>query len=308
MNIAFVRPLVLAVLTSLIVLTGSCQSWASPFAYDSQLPLDIQTLSTQTQNDLIIQNLTYANPQGGRVPAYLIRPNGSGPFAGMILQHGLPGSREAMLDFAKDLALTGAVVLTIDAPFARPENQGREWPVTFTEQDRTEQIQLIIDLQRGVDLLTLQPEVDASRLAYVGYSYGAAMGGLLAGIERQIKAYGLMAGGGGLVAHYTNGSERSGGLEKLPKAEQDRWLELMEPIEPSRFIGHAAPAVLFFQNGRYDQVVSVADARAFQAAGSEPKRIQWYDSGHGLPPQASIDQVTWLAEQIGIDATKFNPS
>jgi len=44
---------------------------------------------------------------------------------------------------------------------------------------------------------------------------------------------------------------------------------------------------------------------AHQAAGSEPKRIEWYDSNHGLPDQAFQDIVDWLETQIGIDASKF---
>jgi hypothetical protein len=78
----------------------------------------------------------------------------------------------------EDLVHTGAVVLTISAPSAR--TPGRDW-ITFTPRDRDEQIQLMVDLRRGVDLLTQHQKVDPARIGYVGYSYGAAMGGLLAG-------------------------------------------------------------------------------------------------------------------------------
>jgi hypothetical protein len=80
----------------------------------------------------------------------------------------------------------------------------------------------------------------------------------------------------------------------------------MEPIDSIHYVGHASPSALFFQNARYDSLVTEADALAYQAAGSEPKRIEWYDSGHGLPAEAYIDMVNWLAEQIGIDASNFH--
>ena len=70
-------------------------------------------------------------------------------------------------------------------------------------------------------------------------------------------------------------------------------------------MGHAAPSALYFQNARYDSLVTEADALAYQAAGSEPKQIEWYDSGHGLPTQAYFDMVNWLAEEIGIDVSKY---
>ena len=40
-------------------------------------------------------------------------------------------------------------------------------------------------------------------------------------------------------------------------------------------------------------------------AGSEPKRVEWYDSGHNLPLEAIFDHVEWLQEEIGIDAAGF---
>jgi hypothetical protein len=79
----------------------------------------------------------------------------------------------------------------------------------------------------------------------------------------------------------------------------------MEPIEPIHFVGHASPSALFFQNARYDNLVNESDALTYQTTGSEPKKVAWYDSGHGLPSQAYMDMVEWLAEQIGIDAAKF---
>jgi predicted esterase len=232
-------------------------------------------------------------------------PEGPGPFAGILLMHGSSGSRETMLALAEDLVHTGAVVLTINAPSARIP--GRDW-ITFTPLDREEQIQLMVDLRRGVDLLLQSEKVDPSRIGYVGYSYGAAMGGLLAGIEPRIKAYGLMVGDGGLVNHFTDEDSPVGGFEQFDLRMRERWLEAMEPIEPIYFVGHASPSALFFQNARYDRSVTEEDALAYQAAGSEPKKVQWYESGHGLPQQAYIDMVAWLAEQIGIDKTKFNLS
>ena len=79
----------------------------------------------------------------------------------------------------------------------------------------------------------------------------------------------------------------------------------MEPIEPIRFVGRAAPAPLLFQNGFRDEFVSVHDAEKYQNAGSEPKTIRWYDSGHGLPPEAFEFQAEWLEKWIGIDASLY---
>jgi dienelactone hydrolase len=63
-------------------------------------------------------------------------------------------------------------VIAIDAPFARRSGA----PIAFTRRDRAEQIQLIVDLRRAVDLLRARADVDDDRIAYLGMSYGAVMG------------------------------------------------------------------------------------------------------------------------------------
>lgn len=274
------------------------------FDYDADAPLDVREVSTEDRGGYTVVDLTYASPAGGRVPALLYAPKGEGPFAGLILMHGMPGSRQNAARFAASYVKAGAVVLAITAPFARPNDEARRPTITFTDQDRAEQIQLIQDLRRGVDLLAAHPRVDAARIGYSGGSYGGAMGGLLAGVEKRIKAYVLWVGDGGLVAHVTGPDDEGGGFQRLPSERRTAWLRAMEPIEPLRFVGRAAPSALFFQAGRHDQLIPVADAERYIAAGSEPKRVQWYDAGHGLNQDAFRDQALWLEEMIGIDAAK----
>lgn len=278
------------------------------FDYDQRASLDIQEGFTNTAAGVTVQDLSYASPKGGRVPSSLVVPDGPGPFAGLILQHGLgPGdARQQMLGFATGLARTGAVVLLIDAPFNRPGRPLHTTILTFREQDREEHIQLIVDLRRGVDLLTARADVDPSRIAYSGISYGGTIGGLLAGVERRIRAYNLAVGDGGLVTHFTNTGRGAWPFRSLSREQQERWVRTMWPLESLHYVGHAAPAALFFQAALHDEWVAVEDARDYQEAGSEPKRVTWYDTGHELNEQAVYDLLAWLHDQIGIDAKKFN--
>ena len=273
-----------------------CDENRELFEYDAQAPLDIREISRSHSSGVTVIDLTYASPKGGRVPALLFVPDGSGPFAGMIFQHGMPSSRTQMADLAKSYARVGVVGIAIDAPFSRPEHDNDD-PVLFRESDAREQIQLIVDLRRAVDLLVARPDIDPQRLAYLGTSYGGAMGGLLAGVEHRLQGYVLMVGDGGLVSHFS-GSR----LEGLPEETRRTWLEAMWPIEPLRYVGCAAPAALLFQNGTLDVMVPPVHAIPYQQAGSEPKTIQWYEAGHGLGMDAFEDQATWLARLIGIPA------
>ena len=229
-----------------------------------------------------VHSITYASPKGGRVPALVLVPEGKGPFAGLIVQHGLPGHGSDMEGLGGELARLGAVVVLIDAPFARRSG----FPVRFDERDRREQIQLMVDLRRAVDLLVARDDVDPDRLGYLGVSYGGAMGGLLAGVEDRIDAFVLRVGDGGLVEHFR--SPDSGGSPPPISPERlRRWIAAMEPIEPLAYIRRAT-APLLFQSGRQDDVVPPADARRYQAAAPEPKEVEWYDSGHFLPPRGGL--------------------
>jgi dienelactone hydrolase len=270
------------------------------FAYDVDAPLNLEKTVESTNNGVEVSRISYDSPDGGRVTGMLFDPvTRSGLRPGIVLMHGMPGTARNMAGYGQGLAGDGAVVIAIDAPFAR--RSGR--PVQFTSQDRAEQIQLIKDLQRAVDVLRARANVDRARIAYHGTSYGGAMGALFVGIERRIKAAALVVPDGGLVSHFT-GPEDSNFMASLSCATRVAWLRAMTPIEPIRFIANAPPTALLVQSGRSDDLVPAADAQALHTAAPQPRTIRWYDAGHGLNQQAFFDMLDWLHEQIGLDARK----
>jgi uncharacterized protein len=154
------------------------------FAYDVNAPLNLQKNVENTVDGVEISAISFDSPDGGRVTGMLFDPvTRSSLRPGIVLMHGMPGTARNMAGLGQALARYGAVVIAIDAPFARRSGE----PVRFTAQDRDEQIQLIRDLQRAVDVLRARVNVDDARIAYHGTSYGGAMGALFVGIERRIK-------------------------------------------------------------------------------------------------------------------------
>jgi dienelactone hydrolase len=156
------------------------------------------------------------------------------------------------------------------------------------------------DLQRAVDLLRAQPSVDKDRIAYVGVSYGGAMGVQFAAIEHRIRAAALVVADGGHVMHTT----QSGGLvflATLSCATRAAWFREMIPIEPIRFFGFAKPTPLLLQNGQLDEFISQSDAQLLHNAAPEPRKLLWYNAGHNLTLQAVLDRHDWLVQQIGLD-------
>jgi dienelactone hydrolase len=292
-----------------VVLAGTLAGQGPPapldtFGYDRGAPLEARDSLLRTEAGVEIRAVSFASPMGGRATGWLFVPEGRGPFAGVVVGHGAPGRVDSTIHRllygnihpnATAIARAGAVVIAIEAPWARREVS----PVTFTEADSAFQVQLIIELQRAVDLLVARPDVDPRRLGYVGRSYGGATGALFAGIERRLVTSVLQVGDGGLVSHF-GGVEGPG--EPPPGMPADRWRRwraAMSPIEPIRFAGRIAPASVLLQNGREDRAVSVALASALHQAASEPKKVIWYQADHGLVPEATADMLRWLAEHLG---------
>ena len=272
------------------------------FAYDPAAAYDPALLPIGTAPGVEIQALSFLSPRGtGRATGRLFVPEGAGPFAGILLMHGMPGNAGQMTTYGALLARHGAVVVALDAPFAR--RGGDE--VRFSPADSVEQVQLMTDLQRAVDLLVARPDVDASRLGYLGTSYGGAMGALFVGIERRLKTGVLVVADGGLVSHFTGPEDGGSPFAALTCPEQRRWLESMIAIEPIRYVGFASPTPLLLQSGRQDNLVPPRDAERLHAAARHPKTVQWYDAGHGLPIQASRERMFWLQEHLGMRAPDF---
>lgn len=275
------------------------QAELSLFAYDAKAPLNLQKTVENTSGGVEFSGISYDSPAGGRVTGILVNPvNRSSLRPGIIIMHGAPGSsRDAWLvDYARTYAGSGAVVIAIDAPFARRAGSS----VQMTKQDREEQIQLMQELQRAVDILRAQPNVDKDRIAYVGVSYGGAMGVQFAAIEHRIKAAALVVGNGGWVTLKTQAKDLPS-LATLSCATRAAWFREMVPIEPIRFIGFAKGTPLLLQNGQLDELVAQADAQLLHTAAPDPKTIFWYNAGHNLTQQAVLDRHDWLVQQIGLD-------
>lgn len=265
-----------------------------PFEYDRTALLEVQSSPLEEREGVAIHTVSYASPRGGRVNGRLFVPAGSGPFAGVVLAHGMPGNAEAFTGRGVYIAKHGAVVIAIDAPFNRREGE----PLSFSARDSAEQVQLIVDLQRAVDVLAARPDVDAARLAYVGRSYGGATGALFAGVERRLKTYVLASADGGITTRWTGANAQPSPVSP----EQTRaWLAAMEPIEGYRFVGRANAPILF-QNGRRDRAVSAERAEALHAAATGQKEVRWYDTEHPLNAAAYVDQLRWLSQTVGTTA------
>ena len=106
--------------------------------YDHAAPLDIKGVSVEKRRGVSIHDISYASPKGGRVPAYLLVPDGKGPFAAVLWGHWYWENSEfrnrtEFLEEATALAPAGVVSLLTDGPVARPGHVQDRTPLNETQ-------------------------------------------------------------------------------------------------------------------------------------------------------------------------------
>ena len=280
------------------------QSKVALFEYEAKQPLDIQDKTIEEFEDATLHDITYTSPKGGPVAAYLIVPKGKGPFAAILFGHWGNGTRAEFIPEAKIYAKAGAVSLIPDYPWDRPQPWHK--PLSLgekPEQDRDIEIQAVIDLRRGIDLLLQRPDVDPKRLAYVGHSYGAQWGSILSAIDKRIKTSVLMCGvaEAGDIWLRTSDPGLVEYIESQPKGTLEEYSRIVGEIDAIQFVGHAAPIALLLQFAKYEQYFDKASMERYASAASDPKKVIYYDTGHDLnDPQALEDRYDWLAKHIGL--------
>jgi dienelactone hydrolase len=278
------------------------------FAYDVKQPLDVRDSGVERRGHVTVHDISYAS-YGGRVPAYLIVPDGTGPFAAIEFVHWGQGNRSEFLSEALVYAGGGAISLLIDAPFNRPDFVSGPSFIADPQRDRATYVQLTVDARRGFDLLLARSDVDPARLGYVGHSLGATWGGALAGVEKRAALYVLMGGLPNITDFSGNDIFSKEVREKYSREQLDRYAATVGPVNPEHFVANAAPARLYFQFAQWDRYISRAAAERYVDAASTPKVARTYATSHEFTDtQSRCDRATWLQTDLRLGPTVLNDS
>jgi beta-lactamase class A len=274
------------------------------FDYDATAPLDVHDKIIEEFDGGTLHDITYTSPKGGPVSAYLVVPKGKGPFAAILFGHWGNGTRAEFIPEAKLYAKAGAVSLIPDYPWDRSQ-PWRKTPSHYDkpELDREIEVQAVLELRRGIDLLLARPDVDPKRLAYVGHSYGAQWGSILSAVDKRMKTSVLMAGVAETGDIFLRGNHPT--ITELrksrPSGQFERYAQIAGDIDAIHFAGHAAPIPLLLQFGNFEEYFDKTSMEHYAAAASDPKKVLYYDTGHDLnDPQALEDRYNWLADHIAL--------
>lgn len=273
---------------------------AHTFDYDRNAPMELQEAGVERRGTIAVHDISYASPKGGRIPAYLVVPEGKGPFAAVLWGHWYWSNseffnRKEFLEEAVALADAGVISLLPSGPGARAGHKND--PNPLSDQQPAELIQAIVDMRRGADLLLARSDVDAKRVAYVGHSYDATVGAFLSGVDKRFKAFVLMAGTLSDDVDMKS-KEFHEFRERIGAETVDAYRAKYNWLDPGKFVSHAAPATMFLQYGSQEAFLNPDRAREYAAIVSEPKRLGIYNAPHALNAQARRERMAFLTEQL----------
>jgi dienelactone hydrolase len=167
--------------TVAVVLAGCGSSpGRAPYSYDTHAPLRVlRGPPLNAAGGARLYDFSYRGANGSVVQAFLVAAATPGRHPGVLLLHGSGGTDADLLVPAAELALRGAVALTISMP-----------------NDAATYRPLVVDARRGLDALQSLRSVDSKRLGIIGYSLGAQTAAIVAGVDERPRAVAIVAGRG----------------------------------------------------------------------------------------------------------------
>jgi dienelactone hydrolase len=261
------------------------------FGYDASKPLELRTKQTSREQGVELRDISFKGAAGETIPAYLVVPRGKGRHPAVIYAHGAAGSRRDLLPSAVGLSERGAVTLALEMRYSAARGGSESLPegIKGVEVATDNEIESVVEVRRAVDLLSSLSYVDSRRIGYVGWSAGARTGAIAAGVDHRILVFDLLAGGAVPVSTYV-ANAAAGNRTELKT--------LLATTDPLRWVAQAAPSKLLFQDGRHDELVPRKALVGLARAGSKPKELRWYDSGHVPSTKAWVDSRRWLAASL----------
>ncbi|HTQ61263.1 MAG TPA: protein kinase [Candidatus Solibacter sp.] len=265
------------------------RAYLDQYSYD-KTPLNAKVEFVEQTENWREEKVSFDAAYGGeRIIAYLFLPErASPPFqvvvhfpgAGAVhMRSSAKGLPRYLPDF--DFIIKSGRAVLFPVYKGTFERGGGPKPIYWPNTSSTYRDNVIFwskDLSRSIDYLETRADINPNKLAYEGYSWGAAMGGLLPAVETRFKALVLVAPGFYLQ-------------ERRPEVDQ------------VNFAPRVKTPVLML-NGRFDFIwpPSISQEPMFRLLGtpSEDKRRVVYDTGHDIPRTEMIkESLNWLDRYLG---------
>ena len=262
------------------------QVYKSIYSYD-HTPLQAVVESTEQTDDWKKEKISIAAAYGNeRIIAYIFLPRKVSPpfqtvvyFPGANAIRSRSSANDPQVDMYDFVIKSGRAVMfpIYKGTFERGNDLKSAHPnTTVAFRDRV--VAESKDLGRSIDYLETRPDIDRSKVAYEGTSWGAAMGALLPAVEDRIRVCVLISPG-----FYFQ--------RCLPEVDQ------------LNFAPRVKVPVLML-NGRFDYIFpgQTSQEPMFRLLGApkQLKRRVVYECGHDIPRNELIKEtLNWLDRYLG---------
>ena len=133
-----------------------------------------------------------ANGKGG-MDTFLAKPEGAGPFPGVIVIHEIFGLNDNIREIARQFAEQGYAALGVDL-FSNRNRMVCMMQIVHGMLIRPLNNSMLADLKSAISVLQKQPNVDANRIGAVGFCMGGAYALQLAITDKGMKAASVFYG------------------------------------------------------------------------------------------------------------------
>jgi dienelactone hydrolase len=222
--------------------------------------------------------------ENNTVHAEYYRPDGAGPFPGVIVLDITGGDQSLSRTISTIFAQHGVAALFVQMAYYGPRRPpGSDQRFLSPNLARTTQNvrQTVLDLRRATAWLANRPELDPQRLGILGTSLGSFMAALTGEMEPRLGHVAVLLGGAGLIDAYWDHPkalparrvyEAVGGTKERLKP----WLAQVDPITCAANLKQRRLLILA---AKRDEIVPPSAAIALWKASGEQK-IVWYDTTH----------------------------
>lgn len=253
-------------------------------------PFDMEVLQTERRDGYVAKKIAFNISAYERVPAYLLVPEGEGPFPALVLLHDhgahfsigkekmvkpLASEPESVRKDAEEwsfacydgvyvgdyFAANGFVVLSVDALFwgSRGRRQGVDYDAQQAFASNLEQMGyhwagvVTHDDITSVNLLGSLPEVDAQRIGALGHSMGGKRTWMLASATDKVKAAAAVCWicTTDSLMTFTNNQNKGGSAWSMNVPNLVRFMDYADVASI------ACPKPMLFYNGERDKLFPV---------------------------------------------------
>lgn len=269
------------------------QVYKEQFSYDKK-PLNARVESTDSKaRDWIKEKISFdtAN-ENERMTAFLFLPKNSRPPYQTVIY--FPGSSAIWQTSSQELEKY--VWFEVDLSFLLQDGRAVLFPIyagTFEHNDeypyyapdsRLEAeyyLRVIKEFKRSIDYLETRRDIDAGRIAYMGLSWGGALGAIIPAVEERLKVSIIKVGG------LSNQNTRP-------------------EINAINYVTRVKLPTLMF-NGRFDMTfpydLNVKPMYDLLGTPKEDKVLKLYDTDHFIPRNEFIKEtLAWLDKYFGRQA------